>query len=303
MTIPSFKRAELSQLFSRGDLWFGESEGSNKASAPDQCYAVNKRLSGSRLTATLSLGSTEIDNALPQGGLQLGAIHEFFLQDPEHTKEIPLTIPTIIARSLIEHLSNAYRSPWGSPTHTGSAQDAIIAPHLFLWIGKQCWPTPFVLPKEHLAQCFFINPPSRELLLWSIDTALRSPSVKCVVADCRDVAPSLLRRFQFAARTSGATAFLLRPGKSDIPPSCAHTQWSIAPTPSQHENPTWQLTLVRAKGGLHKQVSWVVSAESEYEQGEKVSIRILSELVNGCSDTSTYKQEQEGFSTAERISA
>lgn len=278
MTTPLFKNSQplhssLSELFSRGELWCGDL--SHKA--PTHLTSPS--------TTTISTGAPEIDRALPQGGLQLGATHEFFLQDPTQSNELPITIPTILARSLIEHTSTSDHSPWNAPSQG-------ISPLLFLWIGKRCWPTPFVLPKQHLAQCLFINPPSRELLLWAIDTALRSPSVKSLVADCRDVPPSLLRRFQFAARSSGATAFLLRPSTGNIPVSCAHSQWSISPSPSPHENPTWQLTLERAKGGLHQKVSWLVSAESEYEGGEKVSIRILSELVNRRSSESAYEQEQ-----------
>ncbi len=268
------KSTSLEALIAKGEVWLGS--GTNKPFLQSQIQECS----------VTSFGVDEIDSALPYGGLPEGSINEFFSTTVEGITELPLTIPTIFARRVLENYRKRSRTTWSvSEEYSRTSETKESLSHSSVWIGKKCWPTPFLLPKSSLMRCIFIDPPSPELSLWSLETALRSPSVACVIADCPSFSLTTFRRFQFAARVSKATVFLLRHEKDLNTPSCAYSQWRITPSPSSEELPAWELSLLKVKGGTSNISSWIVCAESLYEQGEKISIRILPQLVDRCHQT------------------
>jgi hypothetical protein len=284
----------FSALTQRGDLWFGSAK--DAPSARERIWQ-----SKGNSTSTVSWGVHAIDSALPYSGLPLGTLHEFFAPGADLTSELPVTIPSLLAKNLIEQCSVGGDRAWSAPGNAKTRSNfSSSSPYFFLWIGKRCWPTPFMLDRDTLSQCLFLDPPSQELQLWAIETALRSPTVKCIIAECPKAPLTTLKRFQFAARKSGATAFLLRSERESFAPTCAYSQWRINPSQSSYELPAWQLTLIKAKGGIVDTASWIVCAESSYEQREKISIRILSKLGDRCCEESEgerWATEQKEFGT------
>jgi hypothetical protein len=273
---PASKRNSLEALIAKGELWLGSNSGSDTPliRSETQDYSVT------------AFSVDEIDSALPYGGLPEGSINEIFSPTIEGVTELPLTIPSVFARRVLEKCRKNSHTTWCAPeedSHIPEKKESLS--HSFVWIGKRCWPTPFLLPKSSLKRCIFVDPPSPELSLWSLETALRSPSVAYVIADCPSFSLTTFRKLQFAARSSKAIAFLLRHEKDLTKPSCAYSQWRIIPSPSSQELPAWELSLLKVKGGISNISSWIVCAESSYEQGEKISIRILPQLVDRCNKT------------------
>ena len=126
---------EISLLFERGVVWTGESSHIN--SAPS--------------AAAATFGIPEIDCELALGGLGYGAIHEW-LVSPDAANKI--FAPILLTTSL-------------------AAQAASKQKYL-IWIGRESWPSPFLIEKFY-QNCLFIDPQNEKLKLWAFDTALRSP--------------------------------------------------------------------------------------------------------------------------------
>lgn len=263
--VPSVSKATskgVHDLIMEGLVWKGESE-----------PVDNLWESCSRRADAIPFGAPEIDGALPAGGLACGAVHEFYYKDPAGYATTSVALPTLLAR-------NAIRSHYASPSSAWERKCTGTLPFFIAWIGRGCWPTPFALPHHLLSSCLFLDPPTKELTLWAIETALRSPLVKLVIADCPRVPLITTRRFSLHAKAHDTTAFLLRAPKDINAPSSSATKWSLRPTPSFHDRPLWNLTLERSKGGALPHSSWTIGLESTYEERETISLRVLPRVVD-----------------------
>lgn len=239
---------------------------------------------------SLSLTVSEIDNALPDGGLRVGALHEFFGTDA-FNPTLPLTIPTLIAMKAHDDLLHRYQNNLWQKGHWRRASQESVCIPTTVWIGRACWPTPqflqaagflqatgFLQTTEFpetthlcksthqqdtsiLAHSLFIDPPSEKLTLWAIETALSSRSVSVLVAVCPPFSRTTSQRLAHVAKRSGTTALLLRSHKEATKPSYAHSRWRVAPHPTSFDTPHWELCLKRLKGsGLHD-ISWQVGLQ------------------------------------------
>ena len=250
----------LETLLSRGVLWQG-----SPAEAPPPWKATTAE--------AIPFGATEIDAALPHGGLACGAVHEFVVRNYASLVAVPTMLPAILSR-------NAIASYYASPRSLWKRTNTEEFPFSVLWIGRRCWPTPFSLPPEHLRSCLFIDPPTEKLALWAIETALRSPAVKLVIADAPRASLTVTRRLALAAKSIGATAILLRKHEDFSSPSAAASRWEISPSPSDSEAPAWELSLKRLKGGSLGNASWLITLEGGHEPGEDISLRVLPRMVS-----------------------
>jgi hypothetical protein len=222
----------------------------------------------------IPFGLTSIDSALPSGGLIRGALHEFLYYDPLEPHAVACTIPALLAYNAHAALvSHTQRSQWGSSLnsqiqHSGSQQRRSMLAHT-LWIGKRAWPSPPALAgltsnyaslsKSFFEHSLFIDPPNDSAALWAIDLALRSSAIDVIVAACPSISRTTTQRLSLAAKKYGTTAILLRSHSDYATPSCASSRWSIAPTPSSHEAPSWRLSLAKLRGGLLIHSEWIVS--------------------------------------------
>jgi len=226
--------------------------------------------------SSLPFAITEVDDALPVKGLLRGALHEFFYHDPLQPERRSSLIPTLLAQNYYNILDS--ENSWNRN----------IPSRAIVWIGKQSWPTPYSLissehshtaPEAFLNSIIFIDPPSPKLTLWTLETALRSKAVDLVIAECPRISLTVTKRFELAARENGSTALLLRDLSDLNLPSRAHTKWVMTPTPSQHDAPTWELSLTHMRGGLQKPLSWFIGI---HEQNSCISVRVLPRVVDQC---------------------
>jgi hypothetical protein len=212
-----------------------------------------------------------IDQALPYQGLQRGAIHEFFYNDPLEPKAIASTIPALLAyNSHTARTTLSKRSKW--------RRDATPL-HRTLWIGKRSWPAPPAIAaltagqhtagqhtagQQAISESFFnhsvfIDPPNDATILWAIDLALRSSAVDLIIAACPSISRTTTQRLSLAAQKNGTTAILLRAFKDLTIPSSASSRWTISPTRSNNSTPSWKLSLTKLRGGLLLNGEWIVS--------------------------------------------
>ena len=257
----------LNELISEGIVWQGES------TPVDNLWKTCSQQRQRQKGEVIPFNVQEIDGALSVGGLACGALHEFYYKDPSCSVGTSIAIPTLLARNAI----NAY---YASPTSAWDKAASGTPPFFIAWIGRRSWPTPFSLPQRLLSSCLFIDPPNEKLTLWAIETALRSPLIKLVIADSPRLPLKTTRRLSLRAHANGTTALLLRSLQDLSMPSSSTTKWVLSPRPSYDLHPTWTLTLERSKGGAVPHSSWAISLENDYEDRETLSLRILPRMVN-----------------------
>jgi hypothetical protein len=210
---------------------------------------------------SIQFGISAIDSVLPSQGLQRGALHEFFYDDPLDRGATASTLPALLAYNSHSLLASRMRaSTWNTRHNTTLPRT--------LWIGKRSWPSPpalaalsasdHALSESFFSHSLFIDPPNDTTTLWAIDLALRSAAVDLIVAACPSISRTTTQRLSLAAQKHNTTALLLRSTSDRVIPSCAASRWSLSPTPSTREAPAWRLSLLKLRGGLLLQGEWVM---------------------------------------------
>ncbi|MGI4815963.1 MAG: ImuA family protein [Janthinobacterium lividum] len=198
---------------------------------------------------TLPFGLAEIDDALPGGGLTLGALHEV--------------------------------AGTGSDTEDGAAPAQLIAGIAARLVGGVVWIVERVSPFGAGLACVGLDPArvvfvgaGRSALL-AMEESLRHADLAAVVCEMSGrLGLTASRRLQLAAEASGVTAFALRLSRTfDDPmlaePNAASSRWRVGHAPSTPALPHapdvaglgrahWHLNLVRARGAQSR--SWLVEA-------------------------------------------
>ncbi|MFG0283775.1 MAG: ImuA family protein [Phycisphaerales bacterium JB039] len=250
-----------------------------------------------------------VDEAL--GGLERGAIHEWISDDGGGAEDTAsswasgpvegparrlgggagsavegadVAKPTSVARSVVA----LWRPAVGVAVHL--ARRALGEEHrcrgadiggTAVWIGTRCWPLARALvaggDRSLVERSVFVDAPDRAARAWAMDLALRSGAVGAVIADGSGLDMSATRRLQLAARESGAIGLLLRPGAERRALSAAQTRWVVRPAPAQGRRPTWEIELVRRKGGALPELR--VRLEWDHETGAVV---VAADVVGGC---------------------
>ncbi|MFN8389969.1 MAG: hypothetical protein U0136_06740 [Bdellovibrionota bacterium] len=230
----------LKQLMAEGRIWFGK----QSATSP----RPRRRLRSEQLA---TFGISAIDNALPEGGLSFGAVHEWSFECEVTSKQKKLWYaPTTVVTSVLRQTLN---------------ENEFHEKQLIAWVGERIWPTPHILKLTSPADSWswekhaiFLRPRSKEKNLWSIIQLLRSPATLAVIADGSGLNLIATRRIQLAAQKHNALCFLIRPPWELASPSTALTKWRIEPEKSDAEE-RWKLWLLSAKGlpaPLHWQLEW-----------------------------------------------
>lgn len=162
---------------------------------------------------------------------------------------------------------------------------ATASEKLAFWIGRDAWPTPFLLLRTNLlhghVRNIFLDPPNEKVKLWCIETALRSQSSLSVVANCTKLSYPVSKRFSFAASRGGAIGFIMRSPKALATSSMAKSRWSITPLPSDQQ-PRFELKLIRCKGAQPQRRSWIVELKNERgKEHEQISLSLPQDFRDG----------------------
>jgi len=212
---------------------------------------LERRVTAGCREKVVSFGLSEVDAALPGGGLVLGALHE---------------LAGIGCQ--VEH---------GTAAALLAAGPLARVPGEVLWVLEQADIHPPALAAVGLTpdRVVYVHARKPQTGLLVMEEGLRHRGLAGVVAEFSGaLGLTASRRLQLAAEQSSVTAFLLRRSRCfDNPvllePSAAVTRWRVAAVPSgpplPHApdtpglgRPRWRLDLIRCRGS--KAHSWIVEA-------------------------------------------
>ncbi|MET4023684.1 damage-inducible mutagenesis protein [Bradyrhizobium sp. S3.2.12] len=182
-----------------------------------------------------------IDQALPGGGLPLGAVHEFSEDGPRghYAACAVLFMPGILARQPGPVLWCLHSRDLFAPAlaRVGLHPDRIIF--------CEMWKDAEILP--------------------AMEEGLRMPGLGGVVGELNRMSLTPSRRLQLAAEASGVPCLILRRSAEHLSESnAALTRWRISPAPSGRQDgirmgrPLWRVELLRCRGASPN--NWTVKA-------------------------------------------
>lgn len=241
----------------------GESGGSTPAAGPAAALAAireqvrrieqGRRVGEARPVAPLGLAA--LDDALPGGGLPLGALHEI----------------------------EGERAEWDDGAITGFClallarlEKAASGTRQILWVSRQGDLYPPALAGQGLdpGRFLLVRAKSDAEVLWALEEGLRCRRLAAVVGEVEGLDRLAGRRLQLAAEASlddetGVTAFALhrrfRPPRATRAPSAALSRWRVTASASGDllgetfiGRPRWRLDLLRCRGAAPGswQVEW-----------------------------------------------
>lgn len=188
----------------------------------------------------ISLGTAEIDAALPWNGLPINGLHEI-------TGDVAaLGFTTMLLARLADTRPEA-PILWCQRSYD-------LYGHGLL---------PFGLDPNRL---IFVHGDNDNDILWAMEEGLRCSGLAAVIGRMRAVPPVAGRRLQLATKTHKTVGFLLRTQKKYAPTNSALTRWHVVSAPSSSLEfpaelpglgaPQWQVALQRCR--LAKPQNWQV---------------------------------------------
>lgn len=235
----------LTKLIEDGAIWHG-----------DGCTSNQK---------TIELSSHHTLDSFLQI-LEHPGVHEFLFDEATSpARNIPLLLPTMS----LNQIFNAEQIPLGE-SHNETQHNS----PLYLWIGKDVWPSPYILKNS---RSLFIDVDSDKNKSWSIFTALKSMAVTGVVAHLNKAPFPLTRRLSLIAKEHKTRAFLFRDIKNITQKTAAHSRFIINQIPSQTGAPTWRITLTQIREGwdrsaieyvneqIPKLAEWIIEMRQDEE--------------------------------------
>ncbi|MEQ8268358.1 MAG: hypothetical protein RH982_14275 [Parvibaculum sp.] len=200
--------------------------------------------------AVMPLGTAAIDEALPEGGLKLGALHEIAAAT---YGDMGAATGFLAALTALVHERSSLPVLWCEAGHSPFDMGRLYGPGL----------AAFGLDPARLV---LVSPPRDNDCLWVMEEALRSHAFAAVVGEIEASSPSLdltaTRRLQLAAEAAEMPVLLFTgyAKKAMGTASVAVSRWHVTAAPSAHvpyaderENlpglPCWDVSLVRSRGG------------------------------------------------------
>lgn len=209
----------------------------------------------------------EIDDALPWGGLKLGALHEI-APAPNPMGGIPSDRRDGAARGFATHLLALLMRQSSKPALWVAEGELPYAPGLAA-LG---------LPPELLVVIKAGKPAQR---LWALEEATRSGAVAAILGEVRGVDFTGARRLALAARTSGVPLLLLN--RDPAPVQAAVTRWQIVSIPAPHSilpeaigSWRWRVELAFCQGRGIGEDGSVAAWNVEWDDGTH-SLRLVAE--------------------------
>jgi protein ImuA len=214
----------------------------------------------------LSLGIPELDAALPEGGLAMGAVHELIATDPADSSVFELAA---------RWLGLAQRRQAGKWVLWCGRAERLYGPGL-----AQLGLDP--------ARLVTVRSARAEDALWVMEEALRCRDLAGAVAEIEGLSLAQSRRLQLAAEAGGIGFLVRAPGRAtsgELGASAAVTRWRIdalpgapALAPGVLGPARWKLELLRCRGG--RPASFVLE-RVEGEDGATGGLALAAALRDG----------------------
>ena len=211
----------------------------------------------------LTLGCPALDDALPEGGLPLGRVHEVLGPARSDVRDAAAFGFTI---ALLALLMQAH-------PHEGPV---IWCPRSANLLGGTLYTRGLVGLGLDADRLILVETRDEAERIWALEEALSTKGVLAALAELDPVradrrGDKTNRRLQLAAERSGATGFLLRPRMATASGSAARattlveSRWQVSAAPSllgPHDTrPVWSVVLERAKRARHltsepRRIAW-----------------------------------------------
>jgi len=209
--------------------------------------------------STLDLGLGFMEEAFPNGYFPLGAVHEMISEGIEGAASTTGFTVALLS-GLMKNLSPA------------------------VWIGSSPRLFPPSLKNFGIIpdQLIFISLQNEKEILWTMQEALKCPSLSAVICEVPELNFTNSRRFQLAVEQSKTTGFILRSNPKTLTPNSCISRWRIGALPSLAEEglpglgyPRWQVDLLKIRNG--RPGTWDVEwSNGKFHQvTEKVSSILL----------------------------
>ena len=231
-----------------------EGRAAGLAALRDQVRRLEQGAGAGRARAVAPLGLAALDDALPGGGLPLGALHEIEGERAEWDDGVTLGFClALLARREV----------------------AFPDAGKVLWISRQGDLYPPALAGQGLdpGRFLLVRAKSDAEVLWAMEEGLRCRRLAAVVGEVEGLDRLAGRRLQLAAEAIGITAFALhrrfRPLRQGRAASAALSRWRVTAASSQDDlgdalgtrfigRPQWRLDLLRCRGAAPGswQVEW-----------------------------------------------
>jgi protein ImuA len=203
----------------------------------DQLKGATRRPPRRSTEQTFSLQLKALDQLLPKGRLNRGAVHEVLVLPGRPT---PRFFAMLMARSALKKGAIVWCDP-----------------------KRQLYPPAMSCLGVDLERLILLRPKSEPEAMWAIAECVRCPGVDAVVAAPGRMSQVEARRLQLAAEQGGAVGILLRPmGKQSVQYAAA-TRWLVEPAPGDARVQRWKIQLIHGHGGqIDKSVLLEVSRET-----------------------------------------
>lgn len=251
----------IENLFAEGLVWSPE--------------ALCKSSTTNKLVAPF--GIEEIDSQLPFHGLPFGEVHEWFI-DFQTIPLPPSHLFSILIRNGLRAISTKLTD--------ANLNSNLTTSHFIFWIDEKIWPTPFAFKDlaypETLSlkkRSFFIKTPSTQLLLWSLETSLRSPAASIVIAYLPKIPFPITRKLQLLAKSNNTLGLFVRPLEEVHSHSASSSKWKLLPHPSQNLSIGYSLELINYKGSMPKRPIWKINLNNSYNN-EELSLHLSPNAFN-----------------------
>ena len=194
--------------------------------------------------AVVSSGFRSLDAILPDGGIRRGSLVEWLVPCGVGEGAIVssgsasggITLACAVAVGGLCGRSGGAEMAGPSTVVIVDRQGRFHPPAVFPWMsfprmGRAAGASSMPGQASADGRCRLIvaRPSKDDDEAWAIDQALRCPGVAAVVAWPRRIHPTAMRRWQLAARSSGAVGLIARKAEDRREPSWAHVRLAVTP--------------------------------------------------------------------------
>lgn len=177
----------------------------------------------------LTTGFGAIDALLPAGGVPRGSLIEWIDASNAHGNalaEMPAGGSTALACAVA--CTMAERSDGGAIIVV-DRRGWFHPPAVLPWLGRRVDVGGAVATDGRSGGLYVVRPSRDDDEVWAIDQALRCPGVAAVIGWPGRVHATALRRWQLAARSTGAVGLLVRPSHTRRDPTWAEARVQVRP--------------------------------------------------------------------------
>ena len=181
----------------------------------------------------LPLGVPAVDQALPDGGLPLGCLHEVIGENDPFNSVATGFSAAILAR-IAERQGQVIWITRGDDLYAPGIAAYGLKPEWLIVVRARCDAD----------------------ILWAMEESLRCRTLGAVLGEIGDIDMVASRRLQLAAEASGVTGLLLRSADRKLGATASVTRWGLSAAPSRPIDgepglglPRWRTKLLRCRGG------------------------------------------------------